>query len=194
MNGFRILLIVLCLVPIAIMHLTGIGCICILQNFVWGFRTELFSLMRNAQASVADLETKKNHKLTAFPPHKKSLCVCISWKRKSCFLQVYSQVKWWETDCAGKHLLCFTCSIMRFGQPMEVTSDPMGILPCSMLHCISSRFPPVLVIFYTLWQVSQSLRRVPITVPQLPSSTGCWLQTQTMLIMFPWKQQAISLT
>jgi len=47
MNGFRILLMFLYLVPIATMDLTGVGCMCILQNFVWGFRTQLFSLTRN---------------------------------------------------------------------------------------------------------------------------------------------------
>lgn len=68
--------------------------------------------------------------------------------------------------------ICFTFFIMRFGLSMEVTSGSMGILPCSMLHCISTWFPSVLMFFCTLWQISESSHSVHVTVPQLPSSTG----------------------
>jgi len=66
-------------------------------------------------------------------------------------------------------------SIMRFGQPMKVTNDSVGILPWSMVHgpwsTVFTQDFPVLKILCSLWQVSQSSHRAHITVPWLPSST-----------------------
>lgn len=70
-------------------------------------------------------------KLTAFQTHK-NILVCL-YKLKEFFPARISSVQG-VRNSTGKHLLCFAFFIKRFGQPVDMVSDPLGILPCSIMY------------------------------------------------------------
>lgn len=121
---------------------------------LWGgFRTQLFRVMRNVQAfSVFYLEKKQCHKTRCLPNPKSCPCVSVYTERVVSCKDILSS-KRWEIDSTSQHLLCFAFSVMRFGQSVDVISDPVGILPCSIYIL---NVYPVLVLFWTLADITSS--------------------------------------
>lgn len=143
MSAFRILLIALCLVHITIMDLTGIECMCTLQNSVWGFRTQLFSLMRKAQASVASLEKQSNTNSLPSIPRKKALVSLYKLKEKVVFPLSSSGGQGGEKQTPQ----AIICSALHF-RLWDLATLIGDEIPWQYYHCpCSSVFPHVFPCF-----------------------------------------------
>lgn len=153
MNGFKILLIALCLDPAAITDLTGASWMCTLQNFGGASEHSSLGWWEMFRPSLYFIWKKnKCHKTRCLPNPKSCPCVSVYTERVVSCKDILSS-KRWEIDSTSQHLLCFAFSVMRFGQSVDVISDPVGILPCSIYIL---NVYPVLVLFWTLADITSS--------------------------------------
>lgn len=189
-NGFKILLIALCMDPAAITDLKGARCVCTLQNFGGGAKHNSLGRWEMFKPPLQLIYKKTSvTKLSAFQTHKNILVHLYALKEL--FPARISSGQGGEKQTAQANI-CFALPFLAgdLGSlwtwlviPWECCHAPLYILSVYL----------VLVLFCTLADITNS-HSAHITVLRFPLARFFSLWTQAVFIRFLWKEKAISLS